>query len=68
MDIKDISGRLMAIYNTLDSVFVVRVENQAKIVGAANAICSIITDLQKEAEKAPAQVPEGGKVKNGHNN
>lgn len=72
MDVKEISGRLMAIYNTLDSVFVIGVENQAKIVGAANAIRSTIADLQneakKEAEKAPAKTPEGGKAKNGHNN
>lgn len=52
---------LEGIYRTLDEISVVGIENQSKLVGAANAVVNVIQELQKQKAPGPDTPPEKGR-------
>lgn len=59
----DIIQKLEALYNTLDSTFIIGIENQAKIVGVANGLRSMIAEIRQEQKNAAKQEAEQAAAK-----
>ncbi len=55
----DVIQYLEGIYHTLDEISVKGLDNQSKLVGAANAVVSVIQELRKQAPKSDPAPEEG---------
>lgn len=72
--IREAVSKLDTVYHVMDTIKLDGLVYQARLVGSGNEILTVKGILEQiiaqadADQKAPAQAPEGGKAKNGHNN